>query len=159
MLEAIDTLKQEHPEYFSGKTILNTGAYYVGLIRILDRQQLCAAFDGAELAVKKTNEYSEQFRIQTSWREVRTVGAYMGTCFPAVFPLAGAARPPAAAGCPLPASSEVACDRVDARYGADVEAAIAEVLKQRPELFDFERRAPGGDEPFVKRTCRRTTRP
>lgn len=150
VLDAIDTLKQEHPEYFNGNMLLNVAGYYAGLIRILDRQGLCAAFDGAELAVKKTNEYSEQFRVQTSWREVRKVSAYIGTCYPAVFPLAPGPRPTPPPGCRLPASSEAACDKIDSRHAGDVEAAIDEVMKQRPELFDFERGAAGGDRPLIK---------
>jgi hypothetical protein len=145
--DAVSTLKHEHPEIFDGNTILNGGAYYVGLIRLLDRSNLCAAFDGNELAVKSSNEFSEQYRVQTWWREVRTVGIYMGACFPAVFPLPRDAPPPPA-GCPLPSSTEVACDRIDPRFAADVEAAIDQVMKQRPELFDFTQLS--GEWPLVK---------
>ncbi len=148
VLEAIATLRQEHPEIFDGNKIRNAGLYYVGLIRILDRSSLCAAFDGAELAVKNSNEFSEQYRIQTSWGEVRTTNTYMGACFPAVFPLARGGSIPAPAGCPLPPSSEAACDRVDPQFLGDVEAAIDTVLQQHPELFDFSQTK--GDWPLVR---------
>ena len=148
VMGAIDTVRIEHPAYFQGDTILNLGGYYVGLIKVLDRDGLCAAFDGHELAVKRTNEFSEQYRLETSWREIRR--AYMGVCSPAVFPLALPNLPPPPPGCPLPSSSEVRCDRPDPRFLGDVDAAIEQVIRQRPELFDFTRTARGSGDPAVK---------
>ena len=66
VVDAIATLQAEHPEYFKGNIVVNEAAYYVGLIRLLDRKNLCATFDGEELAVKSTNEYSDQYKVLTS---------------------------------------------------------------------------------------------
>jgi hypothetical protein len=148
VVDAINTLKSEHPEYFRGDTVLNLPGYYVGLIRILDRGGLCAAYDGEELAVKNSNDFSDQYKVLTSWNEVRR--AYMVTCTPAVFPLARGNPAPSPAGCSLPPSSEVACSRIAPELYDDVEAAIEQVLKQKPELFDFGETAPGTDWPAVK---------
>jgi len=145
---AIDTLKSEHPEYFRGETVVNLPGYYVGLIRILDRDGLCAAYDGEELAVKNSNDFSDQYKVLTSWNEVRR--SYMVTCTPAVFPLARRNPAPSAAGCSLPPSSEVACGRTSPQFFDDVEAAIDQVIKQKPELFDFGQTASGTDWPVVK---------
>jgi hypothetical protein len=148
VVDAIDTLKSERPEYFRGDTVLNRGGYYVGLIRVLDREGLCAAYDGEELAVKNTNDFSDQYKVLTSWNEIRRV--YMVTCTPAVFPLARGNPAPSPAGCALPPSSEVACGRPDPHFLGDVEAALDQVMKQRPELFDFGQTASGTDWPVVK---------
>lgn len=148
VVDAIATLQRERPEYFRGDIVTNEGGYYAGLIRILDRSRLCAAFDGEELAVKSGPEYSEQFKVLTSWGQVRR--DYMGVCFPAVFPLARAAPPPSPPGCPLPPSTFAACGWGDPRFLADVEAAIDRVLREEPELFDLEKTAPGSDWPLVR---------
>lgn len=145
--DAIDQLRRERPEYFKGDIVTNMGGYYVGVIRLLDRKGICAAFDGEELAVKNANEYSDQYKILTSWGQVRR--AYMTTCYPAVFPLSRstpAASPP---GCTLPPSTEIACGRPDPQYLAEMEKAIDQVLAQKPGLFDATQKAPGTDWPAV----------
>ena len=67
-----------------------------------------------------------------------------------MFPLARANPAPSPAGCSLPPSSEVACGRTTPQFLDDVEAAVDQVLKQKPELFDFGRTASGTDWPLVK---------
>jgi hypothetical protein len=147
--DAIDTLKVERPEFFrDGDYVTNLGGYYVGLIRILDRKGLCAAYDGEDLAVKRTNDYNEQYKVLTSWNQIRRV--YMATCTPAWFPLARSSPAPSPPGCHLPPSTEIACGRPDSLFLRDAEAAIEQVLSQRPELFDFGQTAPGTDWPLVK---------
>ena len=51
---AIRTLQGEQPGIFEGDQVLSVGAYYVGLIKVLDRQGLCASTDegGEELGVR-----------------------------------------------------------------------------------------------------------
>jgi hypothetical protein len=148
VIDAIDVLKGERPEYFRGDTVVNLGGYYVGLIRILDRKGLCASYDGEELAVKSTNDFSEQHKVLTSWNEVRR--AYLLTCYPAVFPLARSNPAPSPAGCTLPPSAEIACGRPPPQFLDDVEATLDQVMEQKPELFDFDQRAPGTDWPLVR---------
>lgn len=145
--DAIDELMRVHPEYFSGDIVKNLGGYYVGVIKILDRKNICAAFDGEELAVKNSNDYSDQYKLITSWGQVRRF--YIGTCYPALFPLSRNQPPPSPGGCKLPPSSEVACGRPDPQFMGDVEGAIDQVMAQKPALFNFDDRAPGTGWPAV----------
>jgi hypothetical protein len=148
VIDAIDTVKSEHPEYFRGETVLNIPGYYVGLIRALDRRGLCAGYDGEELAVTNSSSFSDQYKVLTSWWEVRHY--YLVTCTPAVLPLARRTPAPSPSGCSLPPSVEVACDRTAPQFYDDVEAAVDQVLRQKPELFDFDQKAAGTDWPVVR---------
>ena len=148
VIDAVQTVKGEHPEYFRGETVVNLPGYYVGLIRALDREGLCAHYDGEELAVTNSSDFSDQYKVLTSWREVRHY--YLVTCTPAVLPLARRSPAPSPGGCSLPPSSEVACGRTAPQFFDDVEAAVDQVLKQKPELFDFGQTASGTDWPVVK---------
>jgi hypothetical protein len=150
--DAIRTLQAEQPSLFSDNEVLSVGQYYVGLIKILDRKGLCAYFDGEELAVTNTHDYSDQYHVLTSSRLVRFgPGSYRMTCYPAVLPVNQGALPPPPAGCSLPSSREVACSRDgDGAYLDDVLAAIAQVQKDKPELFDFTQVNPGTDWPKLK---------
>jgi hypothetical protein len=145
--DAIDELMRVHPEYFNGDTVRNLGGYYVGIIKILDGKNICAAFDGEELAVKNSNDWSDQYKLMTSWGQVRRF--YVGTCYPALFPLSRSQPPPSPAGCNLPPSSEIACGKPDPQFIDDVERAIDQVIAQQPALFNFADHAPGTDWPAV----------
>src|SRR5881396_1228627 len=84
---AIRTLQHEHPEIFNGNYIQSLGSYYVGLIKILDKQGICAAYDGEELAVKTDNTFNEQYDIESATLQVRWGPvSYRATCYPASFP-------------------------------------------------------------------------
>ena len=51
----------------------------------------------------------------------------------------------------MPSSREIACGREPSgRYYGDVEAAITQIQKDKPELFDFSNTAQGTGEPAVK---------
>jgi hypothetical protein len=151
--EAIRTLQVEQAPIFNDNTVLSVGQYYVGLIKILDRKGLCAQFDGEELAVTNTSDFSDQYHVMASNQMVR-IGPqnYRATCSPAVLPIAQGALPPPPAGCSLPSSREVACSKDDsgAVFRDDVLAAIAQVQKDKPELFDFTQTNPGTDWPKLK---------
>jgi hypothetical protein len=147
--DAIDTLRRERPELFDGNVVRNVGAYYVGIIRILDRRGICGGFDGEELAVKNTDDFSDQYDVLTARNEVRKY--FVGTCYPAVFPLSRGPLHPPPAGCPLPSSRELACGRdEEAVFFADVTAAVEDTLKGQPELFDFAQKSPGTDWPAIR---------
>ena len=109
---AIRTLQGEQPALFEGDQVLSTGAYYVGVIRILDRQGLCAAIDGEELGVTEGASSNEQYDILSSKNRARFgPNSYRTTCRP-VRRADPAGRPaPSPAGCPLPPSREIACGR------------------------------------------------
>jgi hypothetical protein len=128
---------------------LNVGAYYVGLIKVLDREGLCADFDGEELGVTNSRDYSDVYDILTAKDRVRRF--YVGTCYPSLVPITRGTPPPAPAGCNLPASREIACGReAEGRFFADVEGGIEELLKTRPEIFDLGDLSPGQGWPRVK---------
>jgi hypothetical protein len=147
--DAIDTLRQEQPSLFEGDAVLNVGAYYVGLVKILDRKGLCADFDGEELGVTNTFDYSDVFDVLTARDQVRRF--YVGTCYPALVPISRGTPGPSPSGCSLPPSRELACGREpEGRFYGDVEGSVEQLLKSRPELFDFEDVNPGGDWPRVK---------
>ena len=149
--DAIRTLQAEQPAIFNDKEVLSVGQYYVGLIRILDRKGLCAHYDGEELAVTNTRDYSDQYHVMTSSRLTRFgPGSYRATCYPAVVPVGETPLPPAAAGCSLPSSREVACSRENGVFLDDVLSAIAQIQKEKPELFDFTQINPGTDWPKLK---------
>ena len=64
--------------------------------------------------------------------------SYRATCSPSAVPIADPGLPPQQAGCPLAPSIEIACGREpEGQYYGDVEAAISQILKEKPELFDF----------------------
>jgi hypothetical protein len=137
---AISTLQQEHPEWFDGDNVLNSGAYAVGLIKLLDSQGFCAQTDdGLEFSVKRNNDYSEEYSLLSSKSVVRRY--YLYTCTPANFPTASASPPPPVeppAGCTLPPSTYIACGRPGSgNFLDDVTAAISQIIKDHPELFDY----------------------
>ena len=148
--EAIRTLQGEQPQIFQGDTVLSTGAFYVGLIKILDRKGLCAATEGEELGVAKNSSYNEQYDVLSAKNGARFGPvSYRATCSPSAVPIPTPGLPPQQAGCPLAPSLEVACGREpEGQYYGEVEAAITQILKEKPELFDFTDTAPGTD--FVR---------
>jgi hypothetical protein len=148
--EAIRTLQRERPDIFNGNYIDKAGAYYVGLIKVLDRQGICAGFDGEELAVKADNTYNEQYDVQTATGLARFGPvSYRTTCYPASFPIQPGPPIPVPGGCNLPSSRAVACGREAAgKYYTDVVAGINQVLGEHPEIFDpTDLRADG---PYIK---------
>ena len=148
---AIRTLQREQPQIFSGDVVLSVGAYYVGLIKVLDREGLCADTNGEELGVARSAGYNEQYDVLTARSEARFgPSSYRTTCSPSGVPLAKAGMLPPPAGCSLPSSREVACGREpEGQYYLEVEAAIKQLMKDKPELFDFGQNAPGTDNPKV----------
>jgi hypothetical protein len=147
---AIRTLQGQYPQMFDGDRVLKPGGFYVELIKILDRQGLCAATDGEELGVASNGSYNEQYDVLTANQGARFgPSSYRLTCTPSAVPLPSPGLPPQQAGCPLAPSREIACGREpEGQFYGDVEAAITQILTDKPELFDFDDRAPGTD--FVR---------
>ena len=92
--EALARLAAEHPGIFDfnnsrgplGYFINDHAAYYDGVLRHIRAQGACAVFDGEEIAVKMTNEFSDQYKILISSRHVQTGGkVYRATCQPPAF--------------------------------------------------------------------------
>lgn len=149
---AIRTLQGEQPAIFDGDQVLSIGAYYVGLIKVLDRQGLCADTDGEELGVTDGASSNEQFDVLSAQSRARFGPmSYRVTCTPSTVPIDLGALPPAPASCPLPSSREIACGQEpEARYLGHVEAAVAQIQKDKPELFDFNDFVQGTGWPAVK---------
>jgi hypothetical protein len=150
--QAIRTLQGEQPWMFDGDQVLSTGAFYVGLIKILDRKGLCAATEGEELGVAKDASYNEQYDVLSAKGGARFGPvSYRATCSPSAVPIPAPGLGPSPPGCPLAPSHEVACGREpEGKYYGDVEAAISQVMKEKPELFDFSDINPGSDFPAIK---------
>lgn len=96
VMGAIDKLQQEQPALFNTSQttgegqwrVLDAQAYYAGVIANLRALGHCSDFDGAEVQVKNTNAFSEQFDILLGSGHVRRGdAAYRATCNPANFPL------------------------------------------------------------------------
>jgi hypothetical protein len=61
-------------------------AYYAALIDTLVKQGYCAIFDGEEIEVKRTNEFTEHFDVNYADKYIRNGPAmYRGSCYPAAF--------------------------------------------------------------------------
>lgn len=147
---AIDTVQNEHPEWFDGIQVLNAGAYIVELIKVLDRHDLCGAYDGEELGVKSNDTYNEQYDVLTARSQIRKA-TYLGTCYPSVIPRKEPPLPKPPADCPLPSSREIACGKEPVpHFYNDVEAAIQKLLDEHPELFDPGDYAPGQGWPAYR---------
>jgi hypothetical protein len=91
---AIARVQREQPELFDFTQangglsffVMDVERYHEGVVKALRDEGLCAIFDGEEVAVKKTNELSDQYDIITSTDFVRWGdGAYAATCHPASF--------------------------------------------------------------------------
>ena len=147
---AIRTLQGQQPQMFEGNRVLKAGAFYVELIKALDRQGLCAVTDGEELGVASTASFNEQYDVLTANHLARFGPmSYRLTCSPSAVPLPSPGLPPQQAGCPLAPSREIACGREpEGQHYGDVEAAITQILQDKPDLFDFSDRVPGTD--FVR---------
>jgi hypothetical protein len=91
---AIDELADRQPQLFNfgdsrgagGWLVRDPDAFHQGVADILNSWGLCAIFDGEEIAVKRHNDFSEQYDIYLSTGHVRRgEGSYRGTCYPAWF--------------------------------------------------------------------------
>jgi hypothetical protein len=128
--------------------IQSPSAYLKLIVDALDRQGVCAVYDGEELSVRTSNNHNELFDVITSsgvsWSR------YMSTCSPAT-PLPPVTAPPIQdTECRIPPSRDAYCDRPAPVYEADLAAALDELIAQdrllTPSLiFDFGSRAAGTD--------------
>jgi hypothetical protein len=91
---AITRATENKPEYFDFNNkkcdncyyVKNVDGYVSQVIKGLNAQGVCALWDGEELAVKKTNDYSEQYDILLASGHIRRgAGSYQGICRPSWF--------------------------------------------------------------------------
>jgi len=146
--EAIDTVKSEHPEAFDGETVKNVGLYVVEVIKAIDRMGICADFDGEELGVATSHDFNDQYDILTAKSQIRRY--FVGSCYPSVVPVARRALGGIPGGCNLSPSREISCGDPAPLFDGDVAAAIDQLLKTKPEMFDFADVAPRTGWPRVR---------
>lgn len=93
---AIDKLVADRPDLFDTRDLAgpreykvkDIDAYYAGVVRNLNAAGFCAGFDLAELQVKNSNDFNDQYDIMIAQGYVRRgAGSYRSTCSPAAFPL------------------------------------------------------------------------
>jgi hypothetical protein len=93
---AIDRVVARRPALFNLNDTASAGVYRVvdpagyhaAVVVELANAGFCANYDGFEIQVKNTNDFSEQYDILTSDNFVRRgAGAYRSTCTPASFPV------------------------------------------------------------------------
>jgi hypothetical protein len=87
-------LAQRQPSLFDFSNARGAGGwrvrdperYHWGVAEILNERGLCATYDGEEIAVKRSNSFSDQYDIHLSTGHVRRgPGSYRATCRPAWF--------------------------------------------------------------------------
>jgi hypothetical protein len=92
--KAITAATNTRPDFFDFDDKKCENCYYVKnidgyvnqVIKHLNAQGVCALWDGEELAVKKKNDYSEQYDILLASGHIRRgAGSYQGICRPAWF--------------------------------------------------------------------------
>jgi hypothetical protein len=88
---AIGRVILKHPEYFEDASaplprLADPTSYLHGVAAELRAAGYCSIFDGAEIAVKNANAFSEQYAVWNSTGYVRRGdGLYRATCTPAWF--------------------------------------------------------------------------
>jgi hypothetical protein len=92
---AISKLLAEHPELFDPSDYApgqgwpayrDSEKYHQGVIDNLIADGYCGKFDGEEIQIKKTNEFSEHYDINYEDHYVRRgPGIYRSSCYPAAF--------------------------------------------------------------------------
>lgn len=91
---AIARVQREQPDLFDftqahdelSVLVRDVDRYHEEVVKVLRETGLCAIFDGEEVAVKNTNDFSDQYDIITASGFVRWGdGAYAATCRPARF--------------------------------------------------------------------------
>ncbi len=94
METAITAVTEIHPDWFDFNDkkcgncyyVRNVDGYLNGVIKQLNKQGVCAMYDGEEMAVKNSNNFSEQWDILLASGHIRRgPGSYRGVCRPAIF--------------------------------------------------------------------------
>ncbi len=153
--QAVADVRRQQPEIFeetgAGTLILSPGRFFVGVIDALDKKGICAGFDTEELQVATSSAYNDQYALRTSRGYLRFgESIYRATCYPSAIPTPHPPFPPNN-GCALASSIEITCSRENQYfYLADIERSIDDVMRQHPEVFDFDVHAPGADWPGVR---------
>jgi hypothetical protein len=148
---AIDKLVAEEPDIFDlnadkgggAYRVLSQGRYLLGMVRNMEAKGYCAEWNGEEFLVKNSQAYDDAYDILTGDSYVRRgANSYRGSCYPASFPIDTGPLPPTP-DCPAGPSKAVACSRDRSTYLDVMETAIDRLARERPNVFDVTRTAPG----------------
>ena len=61
-------------------------AYNQAMIDVLAKKGYCAIFDGEEIQVKRTNQFSEHYDVNYADKYIRSgPGIFRGSCYPSAF--------------------------------------------------------------------------
>jgi hypothetical protein len=92
---AIDQVLKDRPELFDYSDltqgtrwprVTNMKAYISAVQDILVAKGYCATYDGEEMPIKHTNDFSEHYAIKYQDKYIRKgKGIYRGSCYPSVF--------------------------------------------------------------------------
>ena len=92
---SLDRLVHRRPEIFDLQAtrgcpecyrVRDTAAYIEEMLAEVRSEGACATWDGEELAVKRTNDFNDQYDILTFENFIRRDhGSYRATCYPAWF--------------------------------------------------------------------------
>ena len=92
---SLDRLVDRHPEIFDLNStrgcgtcylVRDTDAYIQGMLEEVRSEGACATWDGEELAIKRSNDFNDQYDILTFENFIRRDnGSYRATCYPAWF--------------------------------------------------------------------------
>ena len=92
---SLDRLVAEHPGIFDLQStrgcgscylVRDTDAYIEGMLKQVRSEGACATWDGEELAIKRSNDFNDQYDILTFENFIRRDnGSYRATCYPAWF--------------------------------------------------------------------------
>jgi hypothetical protein len=87
MEQTYDEIARARTDLVRGDELVgNPNDYYDEVIKRFRARGFCAIFDGEEIALKNTNDFSEQYHVLTSFGLVRRGGGeYRATCGPAAF--------------------------------------------------------------------------
>jgi hypothetical protein len=92
---SLDRLVHRRPEIFDLNStrgcgtcylVHDTDAYVQEMLKEVQSEGACATWDGEELAIKRTNDFNDQYDILTFENFIRRDnGSYRATCYPAWF--------------------------------------------------------------------------
>jgi hypothetical protein len=92
---SLDRLVERRPEIFDLNStrgcgtcylVRDTDVYVEEMLKEVRSEGACATWDGEELAVKRTNDFNDQYDILTFENFIRRDnGSYRATCYPAWF--------------------------------------------------------------------------
>ena len=152
--DAIEQVIREKPYIFNfsdtrgdgGFKLLREAEFVLNVHKNLEGRGYCTGLYAEEMAVKKNNDYSENFDLVLATGHIRRGdGMYASTCYPASFSWLPTPVFPQTPGCSLPPSGELWCAREEQTFLQLLDDAIVQTTQEHPEWFDPKDLQPGTD--------------